>query len=93
MAGAVERYPEQIIPIGVVAMHHIEMAITEAERCLTPLGMPGSLIYTNAGGHLLHDPALLPFFACMAGQNLVPAASWSIKPIVPGGSGTTRFSR
>ena len=62
------RYPDRIIPIGVVAMNNIEAAIKEAERCLTQLGMRGILIYTNAGGRLLHDPALLPFFEFMAGQ-------------------------
>jgi predicted TIM-barrel fold metal-dependent hydrolase len=62
------RYPERIIPIGVVSMNNIEAALEEAERCLTQLGMQGILIYTNASGRLLHDPALLPFFEFMSGQ-------------------------
>jgi predicted TIM-barrel fold metal-dependent hydrolase len=62
------RHPKRIIPIGVVAMHDVESAIREAERCLVTLGMQGILIYTNANGRLLHDPELQPFFEYMNGQ-------------------------
>ena len=62
-------YPNRLIPIGTVAMNDIEAACKEAERCLTRLGMKGILIYTNANGRFLHDPALAPFFEYMNGQD------------------------
>ena len=61
-------HPDRLIPIGTVAMHDVEAACREAERCLTQLGMKGILIYTNANGRFLHDPALSPFFAYMNGR-------------------------
>ena len=62
-------YPDRLIPIGTVAMNDVEAACKEAERCLTRLGMKGILIYTNANGKFLHDPALAPFFEYMNGQD------------------------
>jgi predicted TIM-barrel fold metal-dependent hydrolase len=56
------RHPDRLIPIGVVPMCDAGAAIKEGERCLDRLGMKGLLVYTNANGRLLHDPALLPFF-------------------------------
>jgi uncharacterized protein len=50
-------------------MNDVEAACRAAERCLTQLGMKGILIYTNANGRFLHDPALEPFFAYMNGQD------------------------
>ncbi len=49
-------------------MNDVEAACREAERCLTQLGMKGILIYTNANGRFLHDPALAPFFEYMNGR-------------------------
>ena len=60
-----DRYPERIIPTGVVALTNIEAALKEAERCVTTLGLRGIAIYTNVQGTPLHDPALLPFFELM----------------------------
>ena len=60
---------DRFIPVGTVAMNDVEAACKEAERCLTQLGMKGILIYTNANGRFLHDPALAPFFAYMNGQD------------------------
>ena len=62
-------HPDRFIPIGTVAMNDVEAACREAERCLTQLGMKSILIYTNANGRFLHDPALEPFFAYMNRQD------------------------
>lgn len=62
-------YPDRLIPIGTVAMNDVEAACKEAERCLRRLGMKGVLIYTNANGKFLHDPALVPIFEYMNGQD------------------------
>ena len=64
-----DRHPTRIIPIGVVALNNVEQAIQEADRCLTQHGMKGILMYSNAGGRLMHDPELLPFFEYMNGQS------------------------
>src|SRR5262249_43484244 len=61
-------HPERFIPIGTVAMNDVDTACAEAERCLDQLGMKGILIYTNANGAFLHDPALTPFFQYMNGR-------------------------
>jgi aminocarboxymuconate-semialdehyde decarboxylase len=60
------RYPERFWPIATVALNHVDASLKEAERAVKELGMQGVLIYTNSGGRMLDDPALLPFFELMA---------------------------
>ena len=64
-----DKHPDRLLPIGTVAMNDMDAACKEAERCLKTLGMKGMLIYTNANGKFLNDPALDPFFDYMNKQD------------------------
>jgi predicted TIM-barrel fold metal-dependent hydrolase len=64
-----DEYSDRFLPIGTVAMNDMDAACKEAERCLKTLGMKGILIYTNANGKFLNDPALDPFFDYMNKQD------------------------
>lgn len=58
--------PDRFIPVGIVAMNNPDAMVSEAERCLTELGMKGVVIYTSAKGKPLDLPEFKPFFDLMA---------------------------
>jgi predicted TIM-barrel fold metal-dependent hydrolase len=66
IAAVAANRPDRFIPVGIVAMNNPEAMVTEAERCLTELGMKGVLIYTSAKGKPLDLPEFKPFFELMA---------------------------
>lgn len=61
--------PDRFIPVGIVAMNNPDAMVSEAERCLTELGMKGVVIYTSAKGKPLDLPEFKPFFDLMARQD------------------------
>jgi aminocarboxymuconate-semialdehyde decarboxylase len=57
------RRPDRLVGLGVVPLHHPELAVAELTHAVTALGLRGVEISTSAGGRELSDPALEPFWA------------------------------
>jgi len=62
IAETVDRHPDRFIGLGTVPLQDVALAITEMERCVRELKMPGIEIGTNVNQVNLGDPSLLPFF-------------------------------
>ncbi len=62
IADTVEKDPARFIGIGTVPLQDVDLAISEMERCLAELKLPGLEIGSNINGMNLGDPALFPFF-------------------------------
>lgn len=62
IAETVSREPKRFIGIGTVPLQDIDRAITEMERCVTELKMPGLQIGSNINGKNLSDPVFTPFW-------------------------------
>lgn len=62
IAETVVKNPGRFIGIGTVPLQDIEMAITEMERCVTELKMPGLEIGSNINGENLSDKKFFPFY-------------------------------
>ena len=55
--------PDRLVGLGVVPLHHPELAAAELEHATRELGLRGVEIPTRAGALELADPALEPFWA------------------------------
>ena len=62
IAACVEQYPQRFIGLGTVPMQDMDTAITEMERCVNELKMPGLEIGSNINGLNLSDPLFEPFW-------------------------------
>lgn len=62
IAETVVKNPGRFIGIGTVPLQDVEMAITEMERCVTELKMPGLEIGSNINGENLSDKKFFPFY-------------------------------
>lgn len=62
IAGIVAAYPKRFVGLGTVPLQDTALAITELERCVKELGMPGVQIGSNVNGMNLDDPSLFAFF-------------------------------
>jgi aminocarboxymuconate-semialdehyde decarboxylase len=62
IANTVASQPARFIGLGTVPLQDIDLAITEMERCITELNMPGLEIGSNINGQNLSDPKLFPFY-------------------------------
>lgn len=62
IADTVAKNTKRFIGIGTVPLQDIELAITEMERCVAELKMPGLEIGSNINGINLSDPAFFPFY-------------------------------
>lgn len=63
IAESVDKHPNNFIGIGTVPLQDIDLAITEMERCVTELKMPGLEIGSNINGKNLSDEYFFPFYA------------------------------
>jgi aminocarboxymuconate-semialdehyde decarboxylase len=55
--------PDRLAGLGVVGLHHPELAVRELEHAMLTLGLRGVEISTSAGGRELSDPAFERFWA------------------------------
>ncbi len=62
IADTVSLHPKQFIGIGTVPLQDVDMAISEMERCVNELKMPGLEIGSNINGMNLGDPIFFPFY-------------------------------
>ena len=62
IAETVIKDPQRFIGIGTVPLQDIELAITEMERCVKELKMPGLEIGSNINGINLSDEKFFPFY-------------------------------
>jgi len=62
IADTVAKNPARFIGIGTVPLQDVELAITEMERCVTALKMPGLEIGSNINGENLSSKRLFPFY-------------------------------
>ena len=58
IAGVVADHPDRFIGLGTVPMQDPDLAITELERCVNELGMPGLQIGSNVNGEGLDSPGV-----------------------------------
>lgn len=65
LASIVARHPERLGAFAALPMQDIGMAMEEAQRAVNDLGFYGVYIGTDFGTRL-NDPALDPFYACIA---------------------------
>lgn len=64
LASVVQAYPKRFVGLGTVPMQSTDLAITELERCVRELGMPGIQIATHVNGKNLDHEDLFPVFEC-----------------------------
>jgi aminocarboxymuconate-semialdehyde decarboxylase len=57
------RRPDRLVGLGVVGLHHPELAVRELEYAVRVLGLQGVEISTSAGGRELSHPDLEGFWA------------------------------
>ena len=62
IAETVVKTPQRFIGIGTVPMQDVDMAITEMERCVHELKMPGLEIGSNINGVNLSEKKFFPFY-------------------------------
>jgi aminocarboxymuconate-semialdehyde decarboxylase len=62
IAEVVSKKPGRFIGIGTVPMQDADMAISEMERCVKELNMPGLEIATNINGENLSEKKFFPFY-------------------------------
>ncbi|MFT3908632.1 MAG: amidohydrolase family protein [Ferruginibacter sp.] len=62
IAGEVVKDPKRFIGIGTVPLQDIDLAISEMERCVNELKMPGLEIGSNINGRNLGDEIFFPFY-------------------------------
>ncbi|MBW1802188.1 MAG: amidohydrolase family protein [Deltaproteobacteria bacterium] len=81
---AAQQFPDRFIPIGSLPVPS-EPFMTEFDRCIGELGMPGIQVFSNIDGRPLDDPEFRPFFE-KAHQTRTPIwihpqvrAEWSIE--------------
>ena len=58
---AAQQFPDRFIPIGTLPVPS-EKFMTEFDRCIEELGMPGIEVFSNIDGRPLDDPEFRPFF-------------------------------
>jgi aminocarboxymuconate-semialdehyde decarboxylase len=54
---------DRLLGLGIVPLHHPDLALAELTHAVEKLGLRGVEISTSAGGRELADPALEPFWA------------------------------
>lgn len=62
IANTVAKNSSRFIGIGTVPLQNVDLAITEMERCITQLKMPGLEIGSNINGINLSDEQFFPFY-------------------------------
>ena len=62
IANTVFKNPDRFIALGTVPLQDIDLAISEMERCVVELKMPGIEIGSNINGINLGDPIFFPFY-------------------------------
>lgn len=62
IAQCVDHYPTKFIGLGTVPLQDIDLAITEMERVMKELKMPGLEIGSNINQKNLSDPSFYPFW-------------------------------
>ena len=62
LARAVELGEGRWLTLGHLPLHHPEAAVDELERCLTELGFPGVMLFSNANGVALADERFGPLY-------------------------------
>lgn len=63
LAAAVATAPGRYRGLGMVPLHHPDLAAAELARCMEELGLSGVTIPTRAGGHEIGEAPLWPFWA------------------------------
>ncbi|HXN14831.1 MAG TPA: amidohydrolase family protein [Usitatibacter sp.] len=58
LAEIVATWPRRFVGLGTVPLQHVELAVTELERCVRDLGLRGVEIVPNVNGMDLTDPRL-----------------------------------
>ncbi len=62
IADTVAKDPRRFIGIGTIPLQDIDLAISEMERCVSELKMPGLEIGSNINGKNLGDESFFPFY-------------------------------
>ncbi|MFZ4769238.1 MAG: amidohydrolase family protein [Ferruginibacter sp.] len=62
IANTVFKNPDRFIALGTVPLQDIDLAISEMERCVVEMKMPGLEIGSNINGINLGDPIFFPFY-------------------------------
>jgi len=62
LAGVVSEHPERFTALGHLPMNAPSAAVEELERCMTELGLPGVMPYSNASGVPLADERFEPLW-------------------------------
>lgn len=62
IADAVKKVPDRFVGLGTVPLQDTELAISELERCINDLNMPGIEIGAHVGSDELSAPRLEPFW-------------------------------
>lgn len=62
IAETVNKRPDRFIGLGTVPLQDIDLSITEMERCVSALKMPGIEIGSNINGKNLSDQSFFPFY-------------------------------
>ncbi len=62
IANTVFKNSDRFIALGTVPLQNIDLAISEMERCVVELKMPGLEIGSNINGINLGDPIFFPFY-------------------------------
>ncbi len=63
IAGVVDAHPGRFVGLGTVPLQAPELAVSELERCVNDLGLPGVEIGTHVNGWNLNEPRLNEFWA------------------------------
>ncbi len=63
LAAGVRSGDGRYLTLGHLPLHHPEAAVDELERCMTVLGMPGVMLFSNANGVPLADDRFLPLWS------------------------------
>lgn len=69
IAGCVDLYPYKFIGLGTVPLQDIDLAISEMERCVGELKMPGIEIGSNINQINLSDKKFYPFWQAAQEMN------------------------
>ena len=62
LAAGVARGEGRYLTLGHLPLHNPEASVTELERCMTELKMPGIMLFSNANGVPLADDRFLPLW-------------------------------
>src|SRR5215467_1113160 len=55
--------PDRLVGLGIVALQHPDLAVTQLRRAVGELGLKGVMVSTTVNGAELADPSNLPFWS------------------------------